>query len=48
MLELSGRGEVNWGSAEQSVLKSEVVVPLLALDARVYDVSAPTHPTTRG
>lgn len=48
VLELSGRGEVNWGSAEQSVLKSEVVVPLLALDARVYDVSAPTHPTTRG
>jgi len=48
VLELADGGEVVWGSAEQSSLKAEVVVPLLALDARVYDVSAPTHPTTRG
>lgn len=47
-LRLHDGGEVVWGSAEQSGLKAEVVVPLLALDARVYDVSAPTHPTTRG
>ena len=28
-------------------LKAKVVVPLLGVKAREYDVSAPTHPTTR-
>lgn len=38
---------VIWGSAEDSELKAQVVVPLLKVKAREYDVSAPTHPTTR-
>lgn len=36
-----------WGSAEDAQLKGDVLVPLLQVPARVYDVSAPTHPTTR-
>lgn len=38
---------VVWGSADDSALKAQVVVPLLNVKAREYDVSAPTHPTTR-
>ncbi|MDN5569727.1 MAG: FtsQ-type POTRA domain-containing protein [Propionibacteriaceae bacterium] len=36
-----------WGGPENSELKAQVIVPLLAMQARVYDVSAPSHPTTR-
>ncbi len=36
-----------WGSGDDSELKARVIVPLLAVKAREYDVSAPTHPTTR-
>lgn len=38
---------VVWGSAEDSELKAQVLEPLLQVDAKVYDVSAPNHPTTR-
>ncbi|SDL56153.1 cell division protein FtsQ/DivIB [Tessaracoccus oleiagri] len=38
---------VVWGSADDSDLKSRVLTPLLGVDAKVYDVSAPNHPTTR-
>ncbi len=36
-----------WGSPEDGPLKASVIVPLLGVEAREYDVSAPTHPTTR-
>lgn len=36
-----------WGSAEHAELKASVLVPLLKVPAKEYDVSAPTHPTTR-
>lgn len=38
---------VVWGSADDSELKAEVLSALLAVDAEVYDVSAPGHPTTK-
>lgn len=38
---------VVWGSAEQSELKAEVLTALLVVEAEVYDVSAPGHPTTK-
>lgn len=44
---LVGDRTVVWGSAEESELKSEVLSALLWVDATVYDVSAPRHPTTR-
>ena len=37
---------VEWGSAEQSELKAEVLVPLLKRPAQRYDVSVPGQPTT--
>ena len=46
-LQLTGDRQVVWGSAEQSELKSEVLGTLLQVEASVYDVSAPTYPTTR-
>ncbi|MDO5534083.1 MAG: FtsQ-type POTRA domain-containing protein [Propionibacteriaceae bacterium] len=36
-----------WGSAEHAELKAAVLEPLLTVEAQEYDVSAPTHPTTR-
>ncbi|WP_169576285.1 cell division protein FtsQ/DivIB [Nocardioides halotolerans] len=37
---------VNWGSAEESDTKAEVLEPLLAsVEASVYDVSVPSRPT---
>lgn len=37
-----------WGSAEESELKAEVAAALFtSVEAKVYDVSAPRHPTTR-
>jgi cell division protein FtsQ len=40
--------EVEWGSAERSAQKAEVLADLLtAVDAQHYDVSVPGQPTTR-
>lgn len=36
-----------WGSAEEGAIKAAVIVPLLGVKATEYDISAPTHPTTR-
>lgn len=47
-IELSGGGEVVWGSAENSTQKAEVISALLSVKANVYDVSSPSHPTTKG
>lgn len=44
---LEDRRSVVWGSADESELKSKVLEALLSVDAKVYDVSAPNHPTTR-
>ena len=44
---LTGKRTVVWGSAEESDLKAQVLTPLLAVEARTYDVSAPQLPTTR-
>ena len=46
-LELPGGVRVVWGSAEQSELKAQVLSRLMASKHRVYDVSAPSNPTTR-
>ena len=46
-LELPGGVTVVWGSAEQSELKAQVLGRLMAQQHRVYDVSAPSNPTTR-
>ncbi len=48
ILSLSDGRFVAWGDASESELKAEVLVALLTTDARVYDVSAPRTPTTRG
>lgn len=45
-LDLTEGRTVVWGSAEQSDAKLQVLVPLLEIDARSYDVSAPERPTT--
>lgn len=44
---LSGGATVIWGSAEQSELKAQVIVPLLKQPGTRYDVSAPSFPTVR-
>ena len=46
-LELDEGDLVVWGSAEQSQLKGDVLVALIDVDARLYDVSAPSYPTTK-
>lgn len=46
-LELDEGDLVVWGSAEQSPLKGDVLVALIDVDARLYDVSAPSYPTTK-
>ncbi len=46
-LELDEGDLVVWGSAEQSALKADVLEALLSVDATLYDVSAPSHPTTK-
>ena len=46
-LELDEGDLVVWGSAEQSALKADVLEPLLSVDAKLYDVSAPSYPTTK-
>ena len=47
VVELADKRRVVWGSAEDGALKADVLVPLLKVKAVEYDVSAPTHPTTR-
>lgn len=47
VLTLADGRRVIWGSAEDNELKAQVIGPLLEVDAKEYDVSAPTHPTTR-
>lgn len=47
VLELRGGAEVVWGSAEKSDEKATVIATLLSIPATVYDVSSPSHPTTR-
>ena len=46
-LQLSDGRQIMWGSAEQSDLKAQVIVPLLTVPGQVYDVSAPSNPAVR-
>ena len=46
-LHLDDGALVVWGSSEQSDLKAEVLKVLLSRDAKVYDISAPSYPTTK-
>jgi cell division protein FtsQ len=46
-LELTRGVQVIWGSVEQSELKAQVLARLMLDEHRVYDVSAPSNPTTR-
>lgn len=46
-LTVDGDRKVVWGSADEADLKAQVLAALLTVDAKVYDVSAPLHPTTR-
>lgn len=46
-LELDDGALVVWGSAEQSALKADVLAALLPTDAKLYDISAPSFPTTK-
>jgi cell division protein FtsQ len=47
VIELRGGAEVVWGSAEKSDEKATVIAALLSISASVYDVSSPSHPTTK-
>lgn len=47
VLNLDSGQQVIWGSAEQSGLKAQVLVKLLAENGQVFDVSAPSHPAVR-
>jgi cell division protein FtsQ len=47
VIELRGGAEVVWGSAENSGEKATVIAALLSISASVYDVSSPSHPTTK-
>ncbi len=47
VIELRGGAEVVWGSAESSDQKATVIAALLSITASVYDVSSPSHPTTK-
>ncbi len=47
-LKLDQGAVLEWGSSDQSELKSKVCEVLLKTKARVYDVSAPSNPVTRG
>ncbi len=47
-LKLKGNRDVVWGSADQSIVKGQVLAALLKKKATVYDVSGPANPTTRG
>ncbi len=47
VIELSGGAEIVWGSADSSSQKAQVIAALLSVRASVYDVSSPSHPTTK-
>ncbi|MBK8460345.1 MAG: FtsQ-type POTRA domain-containing protein [Micropruina sp.] len=48
VLDLDDGTELVWGSVEQTPLKVQIVTALMkSVSARVYDVSSPSHPTTR-
>jgi len=47
VLHLGGTTRIVWGSADQSDLKAQVVVPLLKQKGTVFDVSAASNPTVR-
>ncbi|HET7724027.1 MAG TPA: FtsQ-type POTRA domain-containing protein [Propionibacteriaceae bacterium] len=47
VIDLNGGTEVVWGSAESSSQKAQVLAALLSVKAGVYDVSSPSHPTTK-
>ena len=44
-LVLTANGLVIWGDTSASTAKAEVLIPLLALQAKKYDVSVPSAPT---
>lgn len=46
-LQLDEGDLVVWGSAEDSELKADVLEALISVDAQLYDISAPSHPTTK-
>lgn len=46
-LQLDQGDLVVWGSAEDSELKADVLEALISVDAQLYDISAPSHPTTK-
>jgi len=46
-LSLNDGRQIVWGSADQSSLKAQVIVPLLKISGTVYDVSAPANPAVR-
>lgn len=46
-LQLDDGDLVVWGSAEESELKADVLLALLPVEAKLYDVSAPSYPTTK-
>lgn len=46
-LTLNTGATVVWGSADDSAKKVDVIETMLKIKARVYDVSSPSHPTTR-
>lgn len=47
VIRLKDGSRINWGSAQDSALKSTVVDELLALGGTEFDVSAPSHPSRR-
>jgi cell division protein FtsQ len=47
-LNLGSKVKVVWGSADDSERKAEVLSVLMKRDAKVYDVSAPDLPVTKG
>jgi len=48
VLHLSGGVRVRWGDATASAEKARVLAALIHRPAKVYDVSAPGAPATRG
>lgn len=48
VLTLRSGSTVQWGSADDSARKAQVLASLLKVPARTYDVSAPDLPTTTG
>lgn len=47
VVHLADGRRVVWGSVDESDLKARVLTALMSVDAKTYDVSAPSHPTTR-